>query len=857
MASIVFNGVAAGATEITAQHFGLNFVPDYERIGDLGWQSYDEVVANMGAQVLRYPGGVFSETLFDLRNPNVSEINMPDGSLKKVMPLHDFLAYCKSVGVGASVVIPTTQVLTQAQPYGSRTFDESWYGDVFQFVYDTLNATGGDAVTVFELGNEYEGYMTSQEYGKVASRLAKITQNAIDKFKADKGLGPDWEEPEIAVQSWSYNVQGSLTLEQQEARNAAVMAQFSADEIAAVDRIVSHYYYDEGRYLGETYEQTQGNIENAIFSSVNILDEWERTFGKSFTLDYSEWNVFGKTTQLLGQAQLPAMISMFETFTELGVDALSLWSGQYHATSAGLNNGSLTVAGELLRFMQDELLGFTALDTSENIQDAEVSAFIKDNEIVLFLSSTSPYTTTFTLDPTISFAGYEIVGAQTMAVDTTTADGTYRLLDNLPIYMEPDLPAFITDFALPAGFANTGGTLTLAPHQTIILRLNEVGVTPPPPSGSPGATDQNDVLDYAVSQDSFVGLGGFDIVSATNSGSAVDLDLQYHLASDGSARFVGIEGLTGSSSHDVLRGDAGNNRLDGGAGNDRLVGRDGNDSILGGLGDDTIFGGTGDDLLKGNSGADVIYGQVGNDIIWSGGGHDSVFGGQGNDVIFYTEGDDTIAGEDGIDTLNFENVAGGVSVWAGSQMATTDAGDIKFSGIEEFEFGAGADSFHSGIANGTTVRMGAGQDKAVLTSDGNHVSMGAGDDFIVSEGQQNILFGGAGNDTIYSYSGSIYVAGGTGDDIVFLAEGEDIFIFHAGDGNDILGQFDVGLDQLAMDSIALDLVADGNYQLTETGAGTVFTLGNGQGSITFNGLSSSDVSLALQEAALTDSLDFL
>ena len=855
MAKIVFGDVSTQAVEITAEHFGLNFVTDYERVGDLPWQTYDELVENFGATKLRYPGGVFAEQLFDITDPNASEATLSDGSTSKFMPLHDFLAFCKDAGVSSSVIIPVTQVISDGT-FGTRTFNEDWFGEVFQFVYDTMAANGGETVKTFELGNEYEGYMTSAEYGRVASRLAKISQSAIDQYAADYNLGANWEEPEIAVQTWSLNVQGSLTIQELEQRNVAVMNEFSADEIAAVDKVVSHYYYDEGRYLGTGQEQTLENIEDAVFNSVNILNGWEERFNKAFEVEYSEWNVFGKTTELLGMAQIPALIAMFDRFTELGVDGLTMWSAQYHATSMGLNNGTLTASGEILRFMQDELLGFKSLETEETLANAEVSAFTNGDEIVLFISSTSANNTSFSLDPTTSLIGYDVVGAQALVVDATNADGTYRNLENLTHYMEPDLPASIIDFALPSDF-ELGSSLTLAPHQTIILRLTKEAVDPTVPATPPTGTAQDDILIYDDSHDQYIGLAGFDTVSAADFDTAVHLDLMNDLTADGDRKFSDIESLEGTHLHDILRGDDYENDLDGGLGNDVLVGNGGDDSLFGDFGNDTLYGGTDNDLLVGGAGDDSLFGVSGDDDIHTGLGNDRVYAGKGDDEIHYSGGRDSVDGELGSDTLIFTEDAGDVGVWGDDNVAAAKVGTANFKSIERFEFGSGDDSFNSGMLTGVQVDMGGGKDSSVLISDDNTVLMGSGDDYAVNEGNNNTIFGGAGHDKIFSYLGNLNVVGGTGDDIIYLAEGDDVFVFNAGDGDDIVGRFDVANDQLALDASAMTLIAQRNYDVATNGDGAKLTFDGNQGSIQFKGLSELDVDTMLQTAVDASTLEFI
>ena len=60
---------------VTQQHFGANYVYNYERFGDQPWEKYDEVIRDIGLTNIRYPGGNAIETNFDFTDPN-SETNL-------------------------------------------------------------------------------------------------------------------------------------------------------------------------------------------------------------------------------------------------------------------------------------------------------------------------------------------------------------------------------------------------------------------------------------------------------------------------------------------------------------------------------------------------------------------------------------------------------------------------------------------------------------------------------------------------------------------------------------------------------------------------------------------------------------
>jgi Ca2+-binding RTX toxin-like protein len=110
--------------------------------------------------------------------------------------------------------------------------------------------------------------------------------------------------------------------------------------------------------------------------------------------------------------------------------------------------------------------------------------------------------------------------------------------------------------------------------------------------------DGNDVLDGGAGRDRFEGGDGFDTISYASANKGVRFALDGAFAGTGDAEGdnqQGIEGVSGSSFDDVLRGDAGINRLEGGGGADLLAGGDGNDVVVGGAGKDVLNGGDGND----------------------------------------------------------------------------------------------------------------------------------------------------------------------------------------------------------------------------------------------------------------------
>jgi Ca2+-binding RTX toxin-like protein len=119
-------------------------------------------------------------------------------------------------------------------------------------------------------------------------------------------------------------------------------------------------------------------------------------------------------------------------------------------------------------------------------------------------------------------------------------------------------------------------------------------------AGNAGA----DVLRGGAGNDRLDGGLGDDLVSYTDAGAGVIVDLADHRAiGRGSDRLAALEWVMGSRKADRLRGDGGGNVLAGGPGADRIDGRAGVDWLTGGPGNDRLRGGAGRDVCDASPGS--------------------------------------------------------------------------------------------------------------------------------------------------------------------------------------------------------------------------------------------------------------
>lgn len=800
---------------VSKEHLGINFVADYERIGGKSWEKFDDIATNMGATSIRYPGGVTAETVFDYRYPDRTEITLSSGEVVKLTSLSAFLQFCNLMKINPTIILPTAPLLSDEREEGHRTFDVSQADDLTRFVEMILSGIDEDLKVSFEIGNEYEGHMTSTEYGRIANALVGIVDNAFANV-LEFG-NPHTQAPDAFVQAWGYSVSGGLTEEDIIQRNETVIAQFSSENLANVDGVVSHYYYMDGRNAGTEYEQSIELIEDQISSIAELHKAWELATGREMISRTSEWNVLMRAEVEIGLRQLDPLMELFTSFLRNGFDALDFWSAQYKATSLADASGRLMAAGVLLDALRENIIGTQVSEISKG--DAlNVYTFSGAIKQVSVITSTDASNIDIDLNSSPIPPGYTLVDGFKIGVNEATADGEYRDLSGLPAYGEPDARVTLDQVSMSV-LKGESGVIDLDPFECLILVFAKIDSTHQVIFG----TDSADILYGSGTLSQYIGGAGWDTVSYRASTVAVDVDLEMSTTTEqyGSDTFASIESVYGSELGDRILGSDERNLIVGWGGDDQIYGMSGNDTLFGGSGDDFLDGGLGSDELRGDDGDDLFLVD----------GRDSVFGGFGSDTIDFSRSDD------------------GITVWLENGLIESDDGLLAFSSIEKFigtdfgdrfvisgvyadaEGGGGDDVFQAigWEAGGSEVRGGVGNDSLQVWSSTVFFFGGSGNDSLQAWASSGHFSGGDGNDRVFVSGGSWALEGGSGDDHFTICGDRFVFSFSNDFGNDIIVGFDPGIDELVFSGlsegeVSLGLVDDGTL-VTTTDGDSIFLSG--------------------------------
>lgn len=256
----------------------------------------------------------------------------------------------------------------------------------------------------------------------------------------------------------------------------------------------------------------------------------------------------------------------------------------------------------------------------------------------------------------------------------------------------------------------------------------------------------------------------------------------------------------------VLVGDSGADRITPDDVGRQVFARGGDDIVVTGRGDDAVDLGGGDDSARLGGGNDIALGRRGDDEIAAGGGRDwahggagrdSVSGGGGGDTLIGGAGDDRVFGDKGRDLLLGR--AGDDRLFGGKGRDSLTGGD----GADTLVGGAGHDRL-SGLNGGDRLQGKAGDDHLFGGDGRDRILAGPGDDLLDGGAKRDVLNGGRGDDTIMAGPGRDRLSGGAGVDLLIGGAGADVFVFRPGDELDLIADFDLAFDQIALAPGLLD-----------------------------------------------------
>lgn len=201
-------------------------------------------------------------------------------------------------------------------------------------------------------------------------------------------------------------------------------------------------------------------------------------------------------------------------------------------------------------------------------------------------------------------------------------------------------------------------------------------------------------------------------------------------------------------------------------------------------------------LLQGTSGADIVRGFRSDDVLSGEAGDDQLYGGDGSDTYRFNLG----FGHDNVrEEVNFVAIGDNDAIEFGTGIAPSDI-DVSREGDDVIlTVATSGDSVRIvGQLEGSEIGFSWKDIEIVRFADGtawSKLQLGAmtikptgGDDLLLGTNEGDVIAGGEGNDTINGNAGNDTMSGGAGNDVVRGWTGDDLYLYNAGDGDDVFDE---------------------------------------------------------------------
>lgn len=676
MTTVVFseisNSLSANNSKLTEDHFGGVIVnsASIDTFDHIGFDNETiQAIKDLNLTTIRYPGGTEAEQKIDWSSGQ----NMPDRPIK-LDQIKGAIDVCAELNLKFSFTFPVKEFVSKGVTDLEKQQISSFIKEIAD--YTILKNVSFDSLKV---GNEYNvgaDRINAKEYGIVASELSPtIGTTLVTAF-----TNSTQEKPSVLIESgasWHYQRPSNPENPYDHDDNGVadyseIMEEFSTVEASYIDGIdihnltldltytealpgtsKSYVYGGENSAEGGSALSSNGNYQyGSQYQLTQLISHWNNATGGFSNIDLEfhtlAWSLPNNDTsnsekdsldntgsQGASLANAPLLFLQMHNFSSLGLDSSFYWTPLNAAAKitnafvfASNNNNSQVYrpAGEVFAVMQEQLLGFTAIefDTDPSVGSTLVRGFQNDeDETVLYIANLSSDNDTITLDSknilSVLKGDGNIDDINAIMFDATTPS----------IALDPNAQIIVTQLDGMQMLDESSGTLnfTLNGHGMIQLTLVD-------------KAESNNIIHGTSKTDNLNGTNGNDVIYTYEGNDSVKAG-------------KGDDQIIATSGKNVLNGQDGNDKIIGGSIRDIIIGGKGNDEIHGNNGWDQLNGWAGDDLIFGGNGGDQLGGQQGDDTLNGGNGKDRLSGGSGDDIIFGGKDWDRMWGGSGQDTFVF------------------------------------------------------------------------------------------------------------------------------------------------------------------------------------------------------------